>query len=151
MTIITVEEKVMTDRRKLLLAVAALAVAVFVASPLVGAAHVPAHVVALDGTAVIGSTTSLGIEVGPMLVGGTGDLLAECADGRTLRLGKFALTDVSFVLEAPVPAYAGGAGEALTYYFRSCDGMDGATLVVSNGALVLLTDNGTTDEPPIWE
>ena len=141
----------MTIRRKLWLAVAVLAVAFFAMSPIVGAAHTPAHLVALSKTAVPGTTTPLGVIVAPTLVGGTGDLFATTEDGTTIRLGSFDLRRVAFVLPAPVPANAGEAGETLTYYFETYDGVGGETTIVSNGAVVLLEGGQGTEEPPEWD
>ena len=135
----------MIIRRKLWLAIAVLAVAAFAMGPMVGEARTSAYLVALSKTAVPGTTTPLGVIVAPDLVGSTGDLFATTEDGATLELGSFDLKRVVFILSAPVPADAGEAGETLTYYFEADDGS------VSNGAVVLLTGGGTTDEPPIWE
>jgi deoxyinosine 3'endonuclease (endonuclease V) len=150
-TIVLVEGEAMTNRRKLGLAVAVLAIAVFAMSPLVGAAHTRAYLAALSETAEVGSTIPLGVHVAPTLVGGTGDLFVTSENGETLGLGTFALKSATFVLQAPVPATAGQAGETLTYFFRSYGVVGAEATVVSNGAVVMLMEPGSTDEPPIWE
>ena len=135
--------------RKLWLAVAVLAIAGFAATPLLGADVFRSHLAALEETATIGSTTPLGVEVAPMLVGGTGDLYATTKDGQVATLGSFALHSTSFVLDAPVPAI-GCDGQLMRYYFRSC-GPDGEAFDLSTGAVVLLKGGQGTDEPPAWK
>ena len=137
------------NTRKLWLAVAVLAIAGFAATPLLGADVFHSHLVALENTATIGSTTPLEVEVAPMLVGGTGDLYAITKDGQVANLGDFALMSTSFVLDAPVPAI-GSDGQLMKYYFRSY-GPDGEAHDLSTGAVVLLKGGQGTDEPPIWD
>jgi len=136
-------------RRKLTLAVVVLAVAVFASTPILGAVFTQPTLEALEDAAVIGTTTPMQVEVDPALVGGTGLLYAKYENGETSKLGLFALTDTSFVIEAPVPS-DGSTGETLTYYY-ACRGTDSKLTLTSTGASVLLKSGPEGDEPPIWD
>ena len=136
--------------RKLMLAVAVLAVAGLAASPLLGEAFQSSTLTALDPVAQIGSTADLAIDVDALLVGGTAELYIETPDGTVISQGDHALTDTHFVITTPVPSW-GTPGMVVRYYFRSYDAA-GAYFDTSNGALVLLaTGSQGTDEPPIWD
>ena len=135
--------------RKLWLAVAVLAVAGLLATPLLGADGFRSELSALEKVAVVGGTTPLQVTVSPILVGGTGDLYAVSSDGKRLGLGEFALTAPDFVLEAPVPPIAGD-GEFVRYYFRAY-APNGKAVDLSTPAVLLLKGGQGTDEPPIWD
>jgi hypothetical protein len=139
----------MIARRKLALAVVVLAVAVAASTPILGAVFTNPALEALADVAVLGKTTPLLVQVDPSLVGGTGLLYATQDDGSAFRLGKFILTDTSFVMQAPVPATA-TAGETLTYYFRY-GGVEKGPSLTSGGAPVYVLSSSKTDEPPIWD
>ena len=135
--------------RKLWLAVAVLAVAGLLATPLLGEGVFRSELSALEKVAVVGGTTPLQVSVSPILVGGTGDLYVVSRDGQRVGLGEFALTAPDFVLDAPVPPIAGD-GEFVRYYFTAC-APTGRTVDVSTPAVVLLRGGQGTDEPPIWD
>ena len=135
--------------RKLWLAIAVLAVAGLVATPLLGADVFRSELTALDEVALIGSTTPLEVSVSPILVGGTGDLFIVAKDGQRIALGEFALAAPVFVIDAPVPPVA-GAGERVQYYFQSFS-PEGKAPDVSTPATVLLHNGQGTDEPPAWK
>ena len=135
--------------RKLWLAVAVLAVAGLVATPLLGSDVLRSELTALDKVALIGCTTPLEVSVSPIHVGGTGDLFVVAKNGRRVSLGKFALAAPVFVLDAPVPPIAAD-GELVRYYFRTFS-PEGRALDISTPATVLLKGGQGTDEPPIWD
>jgi hypothetical protein len=139
----------MKPDRKLLLAVAVLAIAVLASTPLLGAAWGGSHLWALEDAAIIGTSTPLYVQVDPGFVGGTGHLFAVASDGDVECLGAFPMHAPAFVQFAPVPPSLGEPGETTTYFFLAC-GANGKTSW-SNGAAILLKGGQGTDEPPIWD
>ena len=136
--------------RKLMLAVAVLAVASLAAGPLIGATLVSSKLRALDKVATVGCSTDLMVRVDPALVGGTAQLYIATHDGSVVSQGEFDLDATAIVLTTQVPTWA-TPGSVVHFFYRSYNA-DGAYFDTSNWAPVLLaTGSQGTDEPPDWD